>query len=111
MLDGSAMMTTGDDALRIVPGDVDVSFDAKREAVGMTNSVLMFEQRSPVFVCDEGSVKFHDYGAALAIHLSAVSDASCFGKIVKGLENVRAIQASLASGNPSGIVNFQYLKV
>jgi len=115
MLDGTSVVPMDNDALTLVRLDADESFEAQLEAVGMANNVLMFLESSEMFPCDEGSVRFDEFGPSLVIHLSAVTEgtAACFGKIVKGKENVRALQQeSLASGQASvDNLTFRYLSV
>jgi hypothetical protein len=111
MLDGTAVEPMENDALNLFREDADESFEAQLEAVGMANNVLMFLESSGMFPCEEGSVKFDDFGPRLVVHLSAVAETGCFGKIVKGMEHARAIQESLASGNSVDTLTFRYLMV
>ena len=111
MLDGTAVVPMDNDTLNLVRFDADESFEAQLEAVGMANNVLLFLESSEMFPCEEGSVRFDEYGPSLVVHLSAVEETSCFGKIIKGMEYVRAIQESLASGNSVDNLTFRYLRV
>lgn len=113
MLNNSAMATAGDGTLRVaVDGDSD-TFATKRQAVGWAElPIIMFEEASPAFPCEEGSVKFDSAGPSLMLFLSSSQEAaSCFGKIVKGVENVHVMQERLSSGNAIENIQFELLGV
>jgi hypothetical protein len=112
LLEHSALVSIDDQTLGIFPVDIDGSFDTKRKALGLAQSILMVEEHSPSFPCEKGSLRFHDNGPGLALQLSStIEGTSCFGKIYEGIEHVGTLQESLANGHVIENVSFQFLQV
>lgn len=95
--------------------DAEVAFNQKRRAVGMQEYILMFPEISACFPCEEYSVGFQGLGPSLELYLSPSDEEasrdgrSCFGKIVRGVESIVAIQKSVSNGQAVDITHMQHL--
>jgi len=119
LLDGSTFLPIDDeDAFHIERYDPEEgeegveSFEVQLDAVGLGRPVLAVSEVTTSFPCEEGSLRFDDdFGPGLVLHLSPVPDRNCFGKVVRGLENLRTIQERLSYGHEVEHVSFQVLDV
>ncbi len=113
MLDGTTFVSKDRKIMSLAMTiDAEVSFNQKRQAVGMDESIIMFPEVSSRFPCQELSVGFQGLGPTLDFFLSAPgNDQSCFGKVVRGGESAKLIRDLVFKGTAIDIVHVQHLEL
>lgn len=103
----------GDDVLTLAMAeDVQQGFNVKRRAVGMEEGILMFTESSAQFPCEEYTVGFIGHGPMLEFHTGPVgskNEQSCFGKVVRGIEDLTSILKLVAGGMTIDIAKVELL--
>jgi hypothetical protein len=92
--------------------DYEEIVEQKRRILGMQESILMFNEFTPRFPCEDLTLGFKGLGPTLEIHLSASeNDQSCFGKIIRGGESLKLIRDLASRGTAVDIVEVQHLAI
>lgn len=84
-----------------------------RKVLGMQDTILMFGEAAPQFLCGPNAIGFDGLGPSLQLHTAASGNeghsASCFGSVVRGEESFAAIAQAVAGGKTVEIIQMDHL--